>query len=1305
MKRALLFVSVLACALVLFAPAVAGAANADCIACHAAGGAAFSRVDFGSSVDYARCRACHWPAPADYVGNYRHQHGPDQSRTCASCHLGPFQSLDPARVAAVMTPYGYFNSSASTSMTPATIHAAHVNGSWEQASGLTATDECQSCHKPAACGACHTAPAAHADHTLNASSGAYAYPAVTVEVGGGTPEGVRYVRNVFTVQQTCTNAACHEPAKVAAADFVPACVTCHPTRAAAHGYDPVQHTSSWSMAGCVAAGCHTSNVLLDEHLARNATYTCATCHSSANPAVVAAIAAKDTACGSCHPGISATQGHRDQHQARPSLTNADGTGNYAYYTGTLSGAKTSDCAMCHASNIVDAHLGVSNGATSIPAQKDSSGAPLTCATCHASVAPAVIAAIANHVTACDACHTVHGPIGAVHTSTFVDAPAVPCAACHAKRLDDAHALASATTPSGVVLNGCALCHGYFEGARGARVQSAISTSNDTRCSACHDAIHADTSAAHTTTATAIGAMQCGDCHDTAGAGVSVTTVHAGATLGACKVCHENSARVPDITAKTPACTSCHTVAAIHAAAPAKHSSTSTECAGAGCHAIADVTALHAAASTTVAGASYTACRVCHRPGLTLTTSACSNCHPGHGDLTAKHTATVSSGCVACHETGDVRAVHTKLGCGACHANPARIGDIRTRTAECVSCHAGLNPADPNHYAAASHAASESATCGTCHYLDVKAEHFKASSGPVSCVTCHETKVDAFTSAWAKTCAACHPTKHTLMSTKHASTTTACSGAACHNTADVADVHKRATGGGCPACHTSRDSLPTTTACAACHPSVTGNHHASHDTSVAIDPGCDGCHFRYLDDEHAKLGYACATCHSSSNAAVVAAIAGHDRSCDACHPAVNGKDRHASQNATEFVPAATGGHRAYSSMAGQRSTFAVNGATYTWGLPSASSFLKSGWTNTSVVTCDSCHTFSGAAGPHGSAVAVNIDPAYSSSWRNACLGDSGTGYICAKCHTNITNANRVHSTGDHRGSGGKCVLCHPSTPHAWRLPRMLAYTTDPAPYRSTGLKGIKLRSYSSPNDWGTSDCGSTCGEHDTTPSPLWPATLQVTGSISGTVKDGAGLPVAVATVTLDNGASTVTDSSGRYSFGSLPPGSATVSAAKTGYTGASKTVTVIGNQTVTADVTITLAPVNYALNKAFTASHYESYSYVPSKAGDGSTSTWWWSNHSGYASSSEWLKVDLGTAQTIDTVEIAWYDGCWAKDYRIYVSTDNTNWTQVYSTSYATSGGVKTHTFTAKSARYVRVDCRATSGSNTGYAIAELRVFQ
>ncbi len=110
------------------------------------------------------------------------------------------------------------------------------------------------------------------------------------------------------------------------------------------------------------------------------------------------------------------------------------------------------------------------------------------------------------------------------------------------------------------------------------------------------------------------------------------------------------------------------------------------------------------------------------------------------------------------------------------------------------------------------------------------------------------------------------------------------------------------------------------------------------------------------------------------------------------------------------------------------------------------------------------------------------------------------------------------------------------------------------------------------------------------------------------------------------------------------------------------------------------------------------------AGDGSTATWWWSKRDGKNDDREWLRVDLGTRHRISKVEIAWYGSYWAKEFRVEVSTDGSSWTRVFETSSGSSG-TRTVTFSARDARYVRVECRKTSGSNTGYGIAELRVFQ
>ncbi|MDO8880110.1 MAG: hypothetical protein Q7W44_04830, partial [Coriobacteriia bacterium] len=68
------------------------------------------------------------------------------------------------------------------------------------------------------------------------------------------------------------------------------------------------------------------------------------------------------------------------------------------------------------------------------------------------------------------------------------------------------------------------------------------------------------------------------------------------------------------------------------------------------------------------------------------------------------------------------------------------------------------------------------------------------------------------------------------------------------------------------------------ACTACHGEDAGDHLALHDS--ALSPFCATCHEPNLVDEHD--GYDCATCHGSTDPAVVAAIAAGELECLACH---------------------------------------------------------------------------------------------------------------------------------------------------------------------------------------------------------------------------------------------------------------------------------------------------------------------------------------------------------------------------------------------------------------------------------------
>jgi hypothetical protein len=154
-----------------------------------------------------------------------------------------------------------------------------------------------------------------------------------------------------------------------------------------------------------------------------------------------------------------------------------------------------------------------------------------------------------------------------------------------------------------------------------------------------------------------------------------------------------------------------------------------------------------------------------------------------------------------------------------------------------------------------------------------------------------------------------------------------------------------------------------------------------------------------------------------------------------------------------------------------------------------------------VRCDDCHgSVTGASGPHGEAMQVNIAVGYENSYSTGGAYLNGTAPfirssaggtpICAKCHqtSGFRTANNAHSRSDHNGAtNGRCVNCHSKTPHAWKRPRLIGYRSDPAPYQSLIVNGITDRSYTPTGGWSKDYCGTTgCSGHNASAStPIWP----------------------------------------------------------------------------------------------------------------------------------------------------------------------------------------------------------------------------
>ena len=130
---------------------------------------------------------------------------------------------------------------------------------------------------------------------------------------------------------------------------------------------------------------------------------------------------------------------------------------------------------------------------------------------------------------------------------------------------------------------------------------------------------------------------------------------------------------------------------------------------------------------------------------------------------------------------------------------------------------------------------------------------------------------------------------------------------------------------------------------------------------------------------------------------------------------------------------------------------------------------------------------------------------------------------------------------------------------------------------------------------------------------------------------------------------------------------------------------------------TCGTTNVALNKTATASSTENAGTPASAAVDGNTTTRW----SSAFSDPQWLEVDLGSSQSICGVTLNW-EAAYATAFQIQVSTDNANWTSIYSTTTGT-GGVQNLTGLSGTGRYIRMygTARATQ---YGYSIWEFQVF-
>ena len=148
-----------------------------------------------------------------------------------------------------------------------------------------------------------------------------------------------------------------------------------------------------------------------------------------------------------------------------------------------------------------------------------------------------------------------------------------------------------------------------------------------------------------------------------------------------------------------------------------------------------------------------------------------------------------------------------------------------------------------------------------------------------------------------------------------------------------------------------------------------------------------------------------------------------------------------------------------------------------------------------------------------------------------------------------------------------------------------------------------------------------------------------------------------------------------------------------------TVTATDNEGEMVSQSINVSIKNLELVDAV-ASSKESSEYVASNAIDDDSNTRWASETD--FSSSQWIYVDLGSVKEISSLRIEWE--ATATTYRILISDDASNWTQIVSDRTLSSNFVTENINVSATGRYVKIEGDGTNGTD-GISIYEIDVYQ
>ena len=789
---------------------------------------------------------------------------------------------------------------------------------------------------------------------------------------------------------------------------------------------------------------------------------------------------------------------------------------------------------------------------------------------------------------------------------------------------------------------CTTCHGATT------VESHHQTSYylQGECSFCHVGITAN--------------GDCSSCHSSL---LGLQNVHhdtPAANAGDCAACHTNTADLSQClschigktrtrhhevatTANTP-CASCHT--------------TLTPITGCqSCHQENTRNRHHVMAET-----EGTACVACH-PGSTDIVNGCYTCH----DFTASNVhhgpavTPYSLNCTSCHVMAWDRKIRAYVyqpptieKCITCHTTvvgSADISDLHHATApavagDCIGCHAGLQPDVP---------------CTSCHATTdgvtiVDRHHNLPVAQLGECTFCHKGA-----EAEGIVCANCHAAGKTPGPADHHAQPQAVNGDCqyCHTGIQLAG------GASCEVCHTvpipelhhGQPLADRNGDCSACHdsvsdPSVCANCHQAnphHTTSWSQTGDCAHCHFVPPDQTDTPKQAACRECHGQYQHGKGGPIQNYG-ACKACHLPDPYHAKPTRSPGYTGMPAGKGKFNLFWSLwggeEGPSENISPNGEDMNdeggdkWRIP----VLK-----------------------FGMASIEHEGQAYKVPTFDITSGTVNALSVCTSCHA------------DRRA----LVACdNPKWRNHLTLKRVdvAVYQLAEATYlgslcAGSGTSPVEICTDSYDNDGdGLIDCNDADCDAATSCQPT-PAEIctdgldnDKDGKIDCNDSDCATAPICVppaevCTDGLDNdrdGATDCSDSDCAAEFSCVNLG-------------------------------------NLALNKTATASRSES-DYPAANAVDGKLDTRWWARTTSGAT----LTVNLGTTYQVNRVVVAW-DADYARSFEIRTSWDGRSYTRVKSVTGAT-GGTLEYTFTARSARYVQVNCLSPQDSG-GYSIKELKVYK